>query len=393
VDIPVDNDAAFRKIPEKPTKGAAMHRNGNLEFLMDKFTRGFDPSTFKTELMAEIPELTRNALPGSYEHFFVIILENYDNMEKAQQELQEWLCKRYPKATITPYIATNKMEEGYFLDELEMLRKLLEPLRGNQRKPIFWINSRHMHCDRVCEQLEASVTVIEEFKRDVLAALEKDREDKTCYTALPVSNPRTSIVSMKEIRIEACRATLNWDGFVQAEIELSRFYQYYKNDVIQNRPTKAREEGWLPPFATEVPRSSSEMAREGDLVVWPAHGNNKKLFNLLLKTAMWLSVARGLAAVHLFCDIARHFTAREPSGVASEDYIRFLSYLVHVRATDRVNSNLSTPFPYNDKTLTGGNPDYFDDVWRTNRTLTAKLTDHPSLLEKKNPAPPFILSR
>lgn len=201
------------------------------------------------------------------------------------------------------------------------------------------------------------------------------------------------MMSMKEVRIEACRATLSWDGFAPAEIELSRFYQRYKTDVIKSRPAKAREVGWLPPFTTEVPRSSSDMAREGDLVVWPAHGGDEKLFNLLLKTALWLSVARGLAAVHLFCDVARLFTARGPSQVAGEDYVSFLRYLIQVRATDRVNSNLSTPLPYTEDTKTPDNPDYFDDVWKNHRTLMTRLTERPTLFEKTgNPAPPFMLA-
>ncbi|KAI9040060.1 uncharacterized protein KD926_008623 [Aspergillus affinis] len=386
IDVPADDeDTAFHDIAEKDANGNAMHQTRKIDLLMAEFTRGFDPSTFQAELMAELPELVKNVLPGSYEQLLVILLEKSKNVDKIQSKLREWLRKRYPQLMSTFPIGTETMDESYFLTEIQILRKLLEPLRSEPSTPIYWMNTRRTS---VCEQLEAAVKVIEEFKLDILEALENDTEDRSCYSTLPVSNPRSSLMSMKEVRIEACKASLKWDGLAHAEIELTKFYHFYRNDLIKNRPEKAREEGWLPPTTTKIPRSSTEMSEEGDLVVWPTHKGNEKLFNMLLKTALWLAMARGLAAVHLFCDVARLFTAHEPSKEANKAYINFLRHLAQIRANDRAQLDVDAPFPYSDSLLANWNPDYFKDVWKVNRTLMAKLNECPSLLVKKKESPP-----
>ena len=198
------------------------------------------------------------------------------------------------------------------------------------------------------------------------------------------------MMSMKEVRIEACRASLNWIGYAQAEIELTKFYHFYRHDLIKNRPEKAREEGWLPPTTTKLPHSSTEMAEEGDLVVWPAHRGNEKLFKMLVKTALWLAMARGLAAVHLFCDVARLFTSHEPSSEANKAYIDFPRRLTQIRANDGSQSDTGASCSYSDSLMAKWNPGYFKDVQKVNRTLMARLTERPSLLEKKKKeAPPF----
>ncbi|KAH8431756.1 uncharacterized protein LDX57_009408 [Aspergillus melleus] len=390
IDIPVGNeDTAFHEIPEKAANGIDTHQSRKVDFLMAEFTRGFDPSTFRAELMAELPELVKNVLPGSYEQLLVILLEESNNVDKIQCKLREWLRKRYPQLIGASPIGTGTADESYFLTELQVLRKLLEPLRGEPKTPIYWMNTRSVYSASVCEQLEAAVRVIEEFKLDVLEALERDTEDRSCYSTLPVSNPRSSMMSMKEVRIEACKASLKWGGYAHAELELTKFYHFYRNDLINNRPEKAREEGWLPPTTTKIPRPSTKMADEGDLVVWPAHRGNEKFFNMLVKIALWLAMARGLAAVHLFCDVARLFTSHEPSKEANKAYINFLRRLTQIRANDGVRSNTDAPFSYSNSLMAKWNPGYFKDVQKVNRTLMASLTERPSLLDKKKEAPPF----
>lgn len=181
IDVPLDKSPPIpRERPEESTRRNAKHFARDIDHLMENFTRGFDPSAFGAEIRTELPKLARTVLPGSYEHFLVIVLDDFDNMDRVQCELQRWLDARYPQAKAAPYVVPDKLDEGYFLAELEMLRRLLEPLRGQQKKPVFWINTRRVYSAKVCEQLEASARVIEEFKRDVLAALEKSAEDSEC---------------------------------------------------------------------------------------------------------------------------------------------------------------------------------------------------------------------
>ncbi|THC93918.1 hypothetical protein EYZ11_006600 [Aspergillus tanneri] len=390
LNIPFDEHCDSYALADEKSKEILEAENKKVDELMNRFTRGFDPGAFIAEVMAWIPELSKNLFPSSYSHLFVLLLETHGNMEAVQINLEKWLQKRYQSMLVSLPANSNMTDQWFFLSELEMLRKLLAPLRGEDAKPIIWMNSRRVYGAKVCQQLEASARVIEEFKRDVVKELKKDTEDNhanqyegTCYSSLPVSTERSSLMSMKQLRIDACRATLNWDGFNQSDIELTSFYHFYKDYIIKTEPAKARASGWLPPLTTEVPHSSAEKAKKGDLVVWPSHGCKEDVLDLLLKTALWLSVARGLAPVHLFCDVARLFTIHKPSKTAGDTYVSFLRHLTQMRISDGVQSHVSTPVPYRDVKLARLNPDYFDDVWKTNRTLTAGLTERLSLLEKK----------
>ena len=185
IDIPVDGeDTAFHEIPEKAANGISKHQSRKVDLLMAEFTRGFDPSTFRAELMAELPGLVKNVLPGSYEQLLVILLEKSDNVDKIQCKLREWLRKRYPQLTGASPIGTGTADESYFLMELQILRKLLEPMREEPKTPIYWMNTRIVYSASVCEQLEAAMKVIEEFKLDALEALEKDTEDSELLIGL-----------------------------------------------------------------------------------------------------------------------------------------------------------------------------------------------------------------
>lgn len=197
------------------------------------------------------------------------------------------------------------------------------------------------------------------------------------------------MMSMRETRIDACNAAIKWNGFEKADLELTRFYNFYKDDAIKNRPEKAREQGWLPPTATETLRSSSQKASQGDPVVWPGRGGNKKLFDLLLKTAIWLAVARGLAAVHLFCDVARLFTTHAPYKVTKAAYLRFLRHLVQIKAHEKVQFHTADSFPYRDDTVINWHHDYFEGVSSVNHTVMAKLAHPPTPPEPRKTCPPL----
>lgn len=177
------------ELSEEEARLLAIQQNQKIDLLMASFTRGFDPSTFGTELMVQLPAMEKIAFPGSYEQLFVLLLSSSKSMDNVQSELQEVLSERYPPgpqdmSISSTSVATDKADENYFLSELQILRKLLEPLRGERKNPIYWMNSRRFYPASVCEQLEAAVRVVEDFKRDVLKALEKDTEDSKWLTDL-----------------------------------------------------------------------------------------------------------------------------------------------------------------------------------------------------------------
>ncbi|BAE57944.1 hypothetical protein F9C07_2384 [Aspergillus flavus] len=383
-----DNSASAIEIPmnthgygllDEKAKEITDTEKRRVEELMQQFTKGFDPGSFPREVMDSLPLLSDNLFPGSYAHLSIILLENCGKMQGIQANLENWIRERYKRWAITFPDDTSITDETFFGAEFEMLRKLLAPLRGEDAARVYWMNSRYPHIVKVCQQLEASVKVIEEFKQDILGAIKSKDEHKTIYSPLPVSQARAAMMSMRDIRLRACRASLSWDGFSESDIELTVFHQYYKNHLARSDPAKARASGWLPPSSPKTPRASAEEAEPGDLAHWPSEDSNNVSLNLMLKTALWLSVARGLAAVHLFCDIARHFTVHKPSARANDSYISYLLHLTQIRiSVDGVRSRRSTPFPYRDEALSRCNPDYFGDVWRSNQSLTADLVGNVS---------------
>ncbi|KAL4898245.1 hypothetical protein BDV59DRAFT_190115 [Aspergillus ambiguus] len=386
VDIAFDGAGVLYPSTNEKAKEISAIQGRKLDQLMDSFTRGFDPGNFFGEVMVSLPILAQNPTPGSFNHLLVLLLENWPKMQNIQANLEDWLRDRYQRWAITHPSDTSIADETYFGAEIEMLRKLLAPLRGDDTGTVYWMNTRLPDCAEACKQLEASAKVIEEFKRDVLVMIESHGEDRTIYSPLPVSHERTVMISMRQLRLDTCKATLSWDGFRQSDIELTRFYHYYKKYLSTYQPAKARASGWLPPINLEVPRISRNPVREGDLVSWPPEYRQNISLDILLKTALWLGVARGLAAVHLFCDVARMFTIHSPPKTAKEPLIFFLLHLTQIRVSaDGIHSRLASPFPYHDETLAEYNPDYFKDVWKSNRALNDVLVENLTLLEKNNP--------
>ncbi|KAE8357882.1 hypothetical protein BDV27DRAFT_169924 [Aspergillus caelatus] len=389
IDIPLDIHGCG--LLDEKAKEITDTEKKRVEELMQQFTKGFDPGLFPREVVTSLSLLSDKLFPGSYAHLSIILLENCGKMQGIQATLEKWLRERYKRWAITHPDNTSITDETFFGAELEMLRKLLAPLRGEDATRVYWMNSRYPHIVKVCQQLEASVKVIEEFKQDILRAIKSKDEHKTIYNPLPVSQERAAMMSMRDIRLRACRASLSWDGFSESDIELTVFHQYYKNHLARADPAKARASGWLPPSSPRTPRASAEEAEPGDLAHWSSEDSSNVSLNLMLKTALWLSVARGLAAVHLFCDIARQFTIHKPSARADDSYISYLQHLTQIRiSVDGVRSRRSTPFPYRDEALSRCNPDYFGDVWRSSQSLTADLVGSVSFY--KGPDESFNLS-
>lgn len=83
----------------------------------------------------------------------------------------------------------------------------------------------------------------------------------------------------------------------------------------------------------------------------------------ILKIAVWLGLARGAAAVHLFCDVVRAFTLKMPTQSTPCDRITLLYRFTALRIScEGIESGLATPFAYDDNELSDKNSDYFTDV-------------------------------
>ncbi|KAL4904568.1 hypothetical protein BDW74DRAFT_185495 [Aspergillus multicolor] len=383
VDIPFDAHGSPYALVDEKASQIVEAENQKLDNLMGKFTKGFDPGAFGNLVKASIPMLLKDLFPGSYAHLLLILLETFEAVQGIQLGLEGWLKSRYNGNPIILPSETSLTEESFFAAEIETLRKLLEPIREGTKESIFWVNTRRSDPAWTSEQLEASARVIESFKHDVYAVLNSEHENRTFYSNLPISVERTAMYSLKQIRMDACRASLHWDTFKGTDIEFTAFYQYYKAHVAITEPAKARAIFWLPPKSPGTPRLSAEEADKNDLANWNSQGVGDELIELLLKTALWLSLARGLAAVHLFCDVARLFLPRPPPKSITKDYRRFLLHLIRLRATTEGAQFSPSPLvPRDNKVFPGRNTDYFEDIWRTSHQLSAGLCDEVSLFVK-----------
>ncbi|KAL4987056.1 hypothetical protein BDW68DRAFT_197652 [Aspergillus falconensis] len=393
VDIPFDAQGSPYALVDEKASQIVEAENQKLDDLIGKFTKGFDPGTFGSIVTSSIPMLIEDLFPGSYAHLLLILFETFEAVQTIQLGLEGWFKRRYNGNPIIFPSETSITDETFFAAEIETLRKLLEPIREGTKSSIFWVNTRRSDPARTCEQLEASVRVIESFKEDVCAALNLENENRTIYSTLPVSVERTAMYSMKQLRMDACRASLHWDNFNGTEIEFTSFYRFYKAHISKTEPARARASGWLPPKSPGTPRLSAKEAGEGDLANWISQGVGDEIIDLLLKTALWLSLARGLAAVHLFCDVARLFALHQPPMAITKEYRRFLLHLIRLRATTGGAQFSPSPLvPRDNKVFPDRNTDYFEDIWRTSHQLSAGLCDELSLFVKHN-VPNFKLSK
>ncbi|XRM39892.1 hypothetical protein ABZX51_003223 [Aspergillus tubingensis] len=382
IDIVLDEPTDTCAMVEEKAEEIIEAENESLDQLMIEFTRGFDPGSFVDEVSNSLPRILKDIFPGSYEHLLSMLFESDDKMHATQMKLEEWLLKRYPQILNkidTERQETNITDETYFGAEIEVLRKMVAFLRKESDKPVFWLNARRASPIKAREQLEASIRVIELFKSDVMIAMKMDTEDRKIYNPLPVSTERTALLSIKQLRIDACKASLSWEGYMDSAIVFTSFFHAYKAYTCVHKPDKARAWGWLPPQGLAPPRLSAEIAQVGDLVKWDFEHENGA-FDLLLKTALWLGMARGLPAVHLFCDVARLFTTHKPSPTANEPYIRFLRHLAQTRVSIAgLKSTPPTPVPFkgSDENTNRG---YFEDVFDSDKILEKDLTKTLSLL-------------
>ena len=137
------------------------------------------------------------------------------------------------------------------------------------------------------------------------------------------------------------------------------------------------------PNSNEFPKFILEGA-EVTLPSWPCGKAQSTVLDLLFKTALWMGLARGFPALHLFCDMVRHFTFCEPGTNITEERARFLRYLVRVRVTSRAVRipTLEPPFPFDDRTYADRNPAYFIDVAESRRRRGEELQETLSLNDR-----------
>ncbi|PYH50063.1 uncharacterized protein BP01DRAFT_286057 [Aspergillus saccharolyticus JOP 1030-1] len=356
-----------------------------LDQLIAKFTRGFDPSIFRNEVISALPHLAGSAFPSNHVHLLLLLFATDAEVQVMQVELEKWTLQRY-EDVFKRYREANSLDETYFAAEIETLRRLLEPLRGDSTHPVYWLGSRRADPGQARQQLEAATTVINAFKKDLIAALHFGPQEREFPKPLPVSVERSALVSIKQLRIDACKDTLQWDEYNKSTLVFTHFHSAYKALICRDNSDKARNLGWLPPAVMVAPRASSPHAAVGDLAYWPLRQDEKRIYDLLIRTAIWLALARGLPAVHLFCDIVRVFTFHKPPKDASLAEVAYLRRLTQLRMPveeeeeeEAIHPETQIPLTFQNPSLTTSNDTYFKDVWKSDKNLEKDLARHVTL--------------
>lgn len=185
--------------------------------------------------------------------------------------------------------------------------------------------------------------------------------------------------------MDACKATLFWENFSKSELDFTSFFHYYKDHMCKHSPDKAVDLGWLPPHELRLPNLPSSAAENPDPISGnPSKGSTNIALNLMFDTARWLALARGLPAVHLFCDVARLFSGCNLPGNAGHSRLELLHYLSQIRvSSDCIPTRPSSALQSQDRYFANRNPDYFIDSWKSSKSLTDDIFQNVSLFERR----------
>lgn len=132
--------------------------------------------------------------------------------------------------------------------------------------------------------------------------------------------------------MSACRATLGWNDYLKNTLQNS-FFQYTSVYTAKRAPDYARAFGFLPPRQPAIP-PYTPVDPESETVAWcnwPQPEYQNSIFDLVLKLAVWLGLARGSPVMHLFCDIVRAFSLKPPSTTTDMDRIALLYHFTSLR--------------------------------------------------------------
>lgn len=183
--------------------------------------------------------------------------------------------------------------------------------------------------------------------------------------------------------MDASAATLAWVGWLKGDLEFTVLYHFYRSHLIDVDAMQAFEMGFIPPAENKFPSHVLE-GLPNTLPVWSCHGGDTTVFDLIFKTALWLGLARGFPALHLFCDMVKHFTLHKPYRAITYERAKFLQQLVRMRVHSvsiRLPSE-EAPFPYKDREFSDKNPDYFIDVAKSHVVMAKELEKKLTLIER-----------
>lgn len=165
------DDQSSVSLEEKKEKGSNAYYSEVLLSLMADLSMGYDPSNLPQYAMSVFPSFWEDMFPGSLNHLMVILFGSNSELDSCQISMHKWLDEHFDCQPTRPHIRTtmNMIDESIFGSELEMIRALVAPLRGDMTHRVFWLHSRPYYAKDLCDEVEASMRLIEKFQEDLVA--------------------------------------------------------------------------------------------------------------------------------------------------------------------------------------------------------------------------------
>ncbi|KAL2362527.1 hypothetical protein RJZ56_004573 [Blastomyces dermatitidis] len=305
--------------PEEDFENAYFTR---LEQKIKDFGRYFNSKAWMVHVPAMAEKLVKDATPGTFKHFLLLLLEPDETFAKAQHSVQTWLDERYSGRGVGSV-----------------------PERGPYA---LWVAEKQL--------------LLEDFSLSTLSG-----------------DFRLAVMSMRMARIDVCKESLlklppptvpKFNDPTTSPASERRLHKY-KN--YQPRPDGTEH--------LDRPESSLSPQPHEDLLKYRLEAANcagtmDDVIETMMNTARWLAKARCTESVDLFCDVARMFSPHDPPANLSNEKYSLLRVLCDAMFdTDDVGSEapyVTDRYSEDDLDVTT-NREYFVDAAASRRSLMRDL--------------------
>lgn len=174
--------------------------------------------------------------------------------------------------------------------------------------------------------------------------------------------------------MDACKASTEWTRFPPGETELRRRYGHFGTWYGPHKePVKPPIENIMPPVCV-----SSNLGFEFDNadIILRREG---RILSLLVQIAQWLALARGFAAVHLFCDIVRLFSVHGVD-IGNKAQVEICKQLTEFQLLcDALVSPVPLHFRVSSSVAKQFSPTFIQGVIQANKKMESALVDYDTL--------------
>ncbi|KAK2765348.1 hypothetical protein FQN54_008194 [Arachnomyces sp. PD_36] len=303
---------------------------------------------------AWIKELKEDLVPGTYQHYLLLLLDTSENIVSIQGDMQQFLADRYPDEfnEVTRFLkggVYGGSEMELLASEFQTLRSLVRPLRNsismNSIIDCKWKSRKGEDAIDTVRALRRASKIIHEFREDVLTETPSEKDRLSLNS--PGGEALFKLMNARLARTDDCEDSMRRNS---PEDPSSSMGKDLDNQM-------------------EIPEMSQETEERSSYQ--PQLNTNELMFTI----AVWLSRTRGSTAVDLFCDVAKIFVSRLPKGSLTDDEFWYLHFLASLYPEDSGRPSGSNPWIGYDPDMS--NSTYFRDVARSQESLMASIRKGP----------------